>query len=491
MLQFPEGQRKLTEDERILTIDTLAALTRHISISFDATDDDTWVCTRRVATMDPNAAWVSRWHMERGFSEPELPSTVTAGPLVDQKRRASADGGLPRNRPSVKPGSYPLQPLAPTPASLSYPGQATSDSVMRTRNHNFIHTRTVSRSNIDLSASTNTAPLFNGTNTAITLNPLFLKYLHKDADVSVPPAPNNGGIKDGQTIYHAKVYVLFFLAITLVHELAHAVWMIRTAPPKDSEFECPTFTPHAATATNSDSPSSTPSNNSEQMDIDPPHPKAEHEPFIASQRRPELGQAWETSVFGNYGFIEPLGQCSGRATTSGRRWGDLFCMGLGVRELASDTKETTVEVQRNGRREILPLARLHDEDAVEDEETMPMSAPRYTRVKIMPFDFVYQFFTEGFWWRMQRGGREVGGGERMGLREFVKAQMHGWTEVRRENVDWMCTRGARAADFKEWDMDRIFGEDEDDDMEEDESEEDEDKKEEEEEEEELGHVSQL
>jgi hypothetical protein len=399
IVHFPEqknssdhsGSSGLTEQQRILTTDALAALTRHIRISFGSSkhDSTTWAHTKRVPTQDLNRAYQTR--LQRLHSDSyQHSSTALRG-------RQASQSTLPYHLPF-------LQPLAPTPASLSAAGESAHGSVMASKDHNLIHTRNTSlneRFGVFIDDTSKTLPHLRGTNVAITLNPLFLRYLHKDT------YPKIG--------YHARLYVLFFLAVTLVHELAHAVWMCRTAPPMENE-----------------------------MDIDDSDRtrfhknKREHEPFINDDRKSELGKAWETSVFGGFGFVEPLGQLGG-ASDAATSWGDLFMMGLGCRQWPDDG-ESFVEVGDGKRKRYRPFARLW-EDQEGESTPQPLSGPRTTKLRILPFEFVYNFFDYRFWdWVDARPE---------GLKTLLGMELDRCVEVERVNVDWGCVPGARAVDWND------------------------------------------
>ncbi|KPI36388.1 uncharacterized protein AB675_2938 [Cyphellophora attinorum] len=238
------GSSGLTEQQRHL-IWQLKARFKHLAHS------------KRVPTQDVNRVYQTRLH--------KLHTDSYQHSSIALHMRQTGQSTLPYPLPY-------LQPLAPTPASLSAVGESAHGSVMTSKDHSLIHTRNISlneRFGVFTNDTSKPLPHLRGTNVAITLNPLFLRYLHQDT------YPKIG--------YHAKVYVLFFLAVTLVHELAHAVWMCRTAPATEDEKDID-------------------DNNRTQKN----KKKREHEPFINTDRKSELGKAWETSVFGGFGFIEPL-----------------------------------------------------------------------------------------------------------------------------------------------------------------------------------------
>lgn len=100
-----------------------------------------------------------------------------------------------------------------------------------------------------------------GTNVAIHLSTYFLKTRH------LHTAPNATRAQTLRTAY--------MLAVTILHELAHAVYMCRF-PAKLTALESGQVIPDLS-ATN--------------PDIE------EYEPFYSDRRKAELDHAWETSIF--------------------------------------------------------------------------------------------------------------------------------------------------------------------------------------------------
>jgi hypothetical protein len=174
---------------------------------------------------------------------------------------------------------------------------------------------------------------FSGTNALINLSPSFLRILH----------PDNLLPTDTQRLRAA-----YMLGITLIHELAHAVYMCR--------FPAAPF-----------------------PDLPPSFRTDEYEPFFAGQRKAELGHALETCLFGG-GKILSMGQA------------DDFTIGLGWQRWP-DGEDFYV---RNKEGEIEALTRVGS------------VAAKWETVYAVRHEWVRRQFEARFWERLEAEG--LGGG---------------------------------------------------------------------------------
>jgi hypothetical protein len=143
-----------------------------------------------------------------------------------------------------------------------------------------------------------TALNFGGTNALINLSPLFLQTLHPHFTHSAPSSTSqpSSAITPSQ-----RERAIFFLATTLVHELAHAVFMTRF-PVLSAQNVWAAQHPGAAASESSSS-----SNGSSDGSGEEDSATTEYEPFQARDRAAELGHAAEAALFGG-GKILVLGQ---------------------------------------------------------------------------------------------------------------------------------------------------------------------------------------
>ncbi len=171
---------------------------------------------------------------------------------------------------------------------------------------------------------------------------------------------------------------IFFLAITLIHELAHAVFMTRFP---------------VLSKRNTQITSTSGLRNAEEEDV-AATTTTEYEPFHSSQRSAELGHAWETSVFAG-GKILSLAQ------------DDYFGLGLGwMRWPGADSFFVR---DREGGVRALSRLRLR-EDARETgtgqgrnnsrSEGRILGPPKYETVYPLDWRYIRRFFLEEFWQRV-------------------------------------------------------------------------------------------
>ena len=205
------------------------------------------------------------------------------------------------------------------------------------------------------------------------------------------------------------------LAVTLVHELAHAVYMCRfPSPPPvlDNDPLLGTTPQVRGPATDENpTPAASPPFRQDHMVSHKeislpngkpfPHPlpsrattsrrpcprppllhKAyeEHEPFYSVHRKPELGHAWETTVFGS-GKILSLASC------------DDFRIGLGWQRWPGADDFYV----NNERGDIVPLCRRNPDGR-------PWGAPKWETVYVVSDAWAWKWFLSSFWERVEVEG---------------------------------------------------------------------------------------
>lgn len=174
---------------------------------------------------------------------------------------------------------------------------------------------------------------FAGTSAVINLSSCFLRTLH----------PNNPLPTNAQSLRAA-----YMLAITLLHELAHAIYMCRFSPQPFGN-------------------------------LPPDFRTDEYEPFFATQRRPELGHALETCLFGG-GKILSLAQA------------DDFSLGLAWQRWP-DCEDFFVRNARGG---------------TEALQRLGSTAPKWETVYTISHEWIRRQFEPKFWERLEVEG--LGGG---------------------------------------------------------------------------------
>lgn len=182
---------------------------------------------------------------------------------------------------------------------------------------------------------------FTGTNALINLSPCFLQTLHRDNHVPT----------DSQRLRAA-----YMLAITLIHELAHALYICR--------FPSQPF-----------------------PNLPPEFHSDEYEPFFANQRKAELGHALETCLFGG-GKILSLAQA------------DDFSLGLAWQRWP-DSQEFYV---RNAEGEVEALQRIGS------------TARKWETVYAVSHEWIRRQFEVKFWEQLEVEG--LGGGLLMVSKEL-------------------------------------------------------------------------
>lgn len=162
-----------------------------------------------------------------------------------------------------------------------------------------------------------------GTASSVTLSPKTLELLHPDCDI--PPDQRN------------RISLMF--AVNLCHEFAHAVFMFREPLPLMHSGH-----------------------------RQPPGVTNEIEPFINNDRLPELGQAWESIIFG--GHLSSLG---GREDCK---------YGVGLTKWpSSETAHGINPITRA----VVPVARVGDYE------------PKWETLYVVPMDFVEKLFNKTYW----------------------------------------------------------------------------------------------
>ncbi len=249
---------------------------------------------------------------------------------------------------------------------------------------------------------------FRGTNALINISPSFLRILHPHTF----PQPTQ----------EQRLRGAFMLAVTLVHELAHAVYMCRVpdAPLVPAPQNLDSFNPHLPAGARQGYPTPPPdpfppslSGRTPRRRSTPrPRPltrKAyeESEPFYADQRICELGHAWETTIFGG-GKVLSLAQ------------DDRFRIGIGWQRWPG-VEDFFV---RNWRGEVVPLTRRGGEGEAWRK------APKWETVYIVGDSWVSQWFRQEFWDRIEREGL----GNKMAMNFGRVEKVRG---VRMRNYDWV------------------------------------------------------
>jgi len=174
---------------------------------------------------------------------------------------------------------------------------------------------------------------FLGTNALINLSPSFIRVLHPFS--SSPTQPQ-------------RLRAMYFLSLTLLHELAHAVWITRVPVP--------------------------------------PAPLIEYEPFYSHQRKSELGHALETTIFGG-GKILSLAQDPNFAIgLAWQRWPDADDFYVAGRD-----------------HEVVPLARLVRSTTSNKPfyygggGLEPCTGPRWETQYVIDYDWIKKQFFAEFW----------------------------------------------------------------------------------------------
>ena len=236
---------------------------------------------------------------------------------------------------------------------------------------------------------------FQGTNVQMNLSPVFLAVLHP----ATYPKPTDREV----------LRATFFLAITLIHELAHAVYMLRVPKATASLHGCST--------------------------------NEEYEPFYSTQRMAELGHAFESSIFrtmslSNCGgdFTDPKSFQPSLPSEQGGKISSLanlhsFSLGLGWSRWPSADDVFYVNNPRTN--QPIPLARLTR--SISTNAIIPRQAPRWRTLYILPDAWIVRFFHASFWENLDVPDAAGGGG--IGLRSgvFVPPREFG---SRCENSDW-------------------------------------------------------
>ena len=174
---------------------------------------------------------------------------------------------------------------------------------------------------------------FVGTNAVINLSSCFLRALHPNN-----PLPTNA----------QRLRAAYMLAITLIHELAHAIYMCRfSSQPFDN--------------------------------LPPSFRTDEYEPFFADQRKAELGHALETCLFGG-GKILSLAQA------------DDFSLGLAWQRWP-DAEDFFVRNARGG---------------TEALQRLGSTAPKWETVYPVSHEWIRRQFEPQFWERLEIEGLEGG-----------------------------------------------------------------------------------
>ncbi|MCJ1305706.1 hypothetical protein MMC08_008522 [Hypocenomyce scalaris] len=183
-------------------------------------------------------------------------------------------------------------------------------------------------------------PYFKGSSSTIHVNPLFGSSLDplRNPDASISQ----------------QLRVSYYLANTLVHEIAHALRNARVPPPPPDTM------------------------------FDPPRNTQDYEPFFEDQRRAEVGHAWESVVEGGRLLLFPEEQRPGAYGLYTEKWPDIddFFMQLPLDES--------------------PLIRFQDTGLIVPPRTHIVPVRRrqpqkWTTVYGVPMTFVQQLFTRRFW----------------------------------------------------------------------------------------------
>lgn len=220
---------------------------------------------------------------------------------------------------------------------------------------------------------------FTGTNAQINLSPTFLTLLH-------PHTYSSTHAQSDPTIQRRG---MFLLAITLLHELAHAVYMVRIPPPT---FPLPTSPHQSPTQTPEGFQAHFKSQAHDETQTDPKIP--EYEPFYATDRKPELGHALESTLFSS-------------STITSLANDTRFRLGLGCTPLP-DASEFYV---RNFRGKVVPLTRISPASsegvsAGESGGVRHLKAGRWEEVFVLGSEWVGKWFWREFW----EGGEGGDGG---------------------------------------------------------------------------------
>jgi hypothetical protein len=148
----------------------------------------------------------------------------------------------------------------------------------------------------------------------------------------------------------------------------------------------------------------------------------EQEPFYATDRKPELGHAWETTILGG-GKLLSLASC------------DTFSIGLGWQRWPG-ADEFYV---RNYWGEIVPLSRMRTEA---DGGGNLSGAPKWETVYVVSDAWVWKWFLRGFWERLEVEG--FGGRVEKGL--GARVRNYDWIEGGGDGWDSDCSSRGRGAD---------------------------------------------
>jgi hypothetical protein len=334
---IPSRAKPLNEDQRVRVTDALASLANHIELVFAVTDQN-------------NQSRQPFVHARRVPGSD--PNNTWTQRLTREKYHLTGRLSPPLPHPYV-------DPAAPSPFDIStHPEDACMTDRMQTPHR--AHWRAI---NQRLHATDSTTPGFQGSNVKVDVDPVLLNYLHNSGgggsgvDYGRAPEPTL------EVPYHAGIYVHFYLGVALVRELVVAVGMCRFSALDALQ----------------------------RLD----------EEWLRS-----LSEKWEASVFAG-GLVEPLGLADGVAKP-GAGWTDLFGMGMGWRKYQprSSRKVSPWRPQHGSRQSSV---REDDEEMVDDycspntDDTdieldgQPHSPEANPELRVMPFEFVFDFLHEGFW----------------------------------------------------------------------------------------------
>jgi hypothetical protein len=340
----PRGARPLSEDQRVTVTDALASLANHVELVFAGNDKAnrsgrSFVHARRVPGSDPNTTWTQR--------------------LIREKYHLTG-----RLSPPLPP-PY-INPVLPSPFDISsHPNDACMTERMQTPNR--AHWRALNKG---LHATHSTNAGFQGSNVKVAVDPVLINYLHNSggggSGVNYGRAPQ----PSLEVPYHARIYVHFYLGVALVRELVVAVGMCRFSA------------------------------------LDAAH--GLDDDWLRS-----LSEKWEAGVFAG-GLVEPLGLADGVAKP-GAGWTDLFGMGMGWRRYhpRPSRRPAPWKPQHPTRGSRLSSVREHDEKMLDgtwpagteymemDLDHQPQRPEADAELRVMPFEFVFDFLHEGFWDAME------------------------------------------------------------------------------------------
>ena len=423
-----------------LTMQTLVALTDHISIQ-----------------ISPDPRLATRWAYTERHTPPQHRTSVNPAAGLRQPSSRSADTSW--NRGTCTPSSWHLRgklpQLFPTPAHLHPPHPQMQAFTSSSSHSNGNQNGASKLIDTDEKQQQLRALSFRGTNALINISPLFLRMMHPHFTHSPRPQPESQTSTGGQaeegkqetTTRYEEVSdaqrerAIFFLAITLVHELAHAVFMTRSPVLSKRNTQNPSRT-RPGRAGGEDAAVTT-----------------EYEPFHSSQRSAELGHAWETSVFAG-GKILSLAQ------------DDHFGLGLGwmrwpgadsffVRDRDGGVRAFSRLKTRGGR----------DGDASgrgrgrsSTNEVKILGPLKYETVYPLDWRYMRRFFLDGFWERVVHGTNTASSadvamdtdGTGIGIQALTPPKILG-SRVR--NYDWINHRYSHRTGHTDNGMETDEGED--------------------------------